>query len=194
MGAHHQARPDLPRSSKISHLPSPSYSWGQLLGRPRPQTPRNLQRDPDACPSFFVGSISGPVRSHKRGCARLEKPRPGLAPLVGARRRPGAYTYPLAVPFQANTGPLRAALFSGSSNETRTRPQTAAERLNGPGDQHGKTVYGGRFRSGAATQGHPGARRLATLPFQELPPPRRVFQTTTNHLYAMLISFWCCKW
>ena len=57
-----------------------------------------------------------------------------------------------------------------------------------------QTVYGVRFRSGAATKGHPGARRQATLPFRELPLPRMVFQPATQHRDAVLISFWCCKW
>ena len=49
------------------------------------------------------------------GCARVQKPLPGLAPVVEIGRRTGAYASPLAVPFQANIGPLRADFFSGTA-------------------------------------------------------------------------------
>ena len=73
----------------------------------------------------------------------------------------------------------------------RKRPLNAS---TAPETHTAQTVYGARFRSGAATKGHPGARRPAKLPFQELPLPRRVFQTATKHRDAVSISFWCCKW
>ena len=41
------------------------------------------------------------------GCARLQKPLPGPAPLVEAGHRTGAYVLPLAIPREANTGALR---------------------------------------------------------------------------------------
>ena len=115
------ARPaPRPTEASVSSLKSAVFRSAERCSSPQtPRNKRNRQRDPDAYPSFFVGSSSGPVRSHKTGCARLENPAAAGAPLAesGPRRMP--YALPFAIPSEANTGALRTSFFSGSA-ENRT--------------------------------------------------------------------------
>ena len=77
--------------------------------------------------AFSFPRAPDPYGASKRGCARLQKPLPGPAPLVEAGHRTGAYVLPLAIPREANTGALRTSFFSGSDREEGIGPKPGAE-------------------------------------------------------------------